>query len=206
MCDIGASRKSLSVVLLKLIWFAIGINAQANVPQFYPNPAYNPKTNLQNLNGYGVSQTNPQFGGAGVLYQVDDRQNPQGYVPPNFVYREPKAGRSFDNGENTLNNVNNPQSFPEQVGQISQIPGQRPQNTGQIPRSDNGQIPLNPGQIGYDENFNSRNNRFNGDIRRLLQDLDGQASQQCTSNVAAQWNFETNVNEATQAEAVSKLS
>lgn len=42
-----------------------------------------------------------------------------------------------------------------------------------------------------------------GDIRALLQALDLQASQQCTNNVAAQWNFETNVNEATQLEAVS---
>lgn len=45
-----------------------------------------------------------------------------------------------------------------------------------------------------------------GDIRALLQALDVQASQQCTNNVAAQWNFETNVNEATQLEAVSKNS
>lgn len=41
------------------------------------------------------------------------------------------------------------------------------------------------------------------DIRRLLQALDVQASQQCTNNVAAQWNFETNVNQVTQLEAVS---
>lgn len=44
---------------------------------------------------------------------------------------------------------------------------------------------------------------YNGDIRQLLQALDLQASQQCTNNVAAQWNFETNVNQATQLEAVS---
>lgn len=192
MCDIGASRKSLSVIFVKLFLFVIGINAQANSPQFYPNPAYNAKPNLQTLNGYGVSQNNPQFGGAGVLYQVDDRQNPQGYSPPNFVYGEQKTGRSFGNGDNVLNNVNNPQSFPQPVGSVPQIPGQDPRKV------DRGQIPLNP----FDENFD-RNNKFNGDIRRLLQDLDVQASQQCTSNVASQWNFETNVNEATQAEAVS---
>lgn len=44
--------------------------------------------------------------------------------------------------------------------------------------------------------------RFRGDIRSLLQQLDLQASQQCTNNVAAQWNFETNINQLTQLEAV----
>lgn len=47
------------------------------------------------------------------------------------------------------------------------------------------------------------NGPYQGDIKRLLQALDVQASQQCTNNVAAQWNFETNVNEHTQLEAVS---
>lgn len=52
----------------------------------------------------------------------------------------------------------------------------------------------------------TENAPFNGDIKRLLQALDVQASQQCTNNVAAQWNFETNVNEHTQLEAVSEIS
>lgn len=50
---------------------------------------------------------------------------------------------------------------------------------------------------------NSVNTQFEADIKRLLQALDVQASQQCTNNVAAQWNFENNVNEHTQLEAVS---
>lgn len=48
----------------------------------------------------------------------------------------------------------------------------------------------------------SQPNRFRGDIRSLLQQLDLQASQQCTNNVAAQWNFETNINQLTQLDAV----
>ncbi|KAF7271170.1 hypothetical protein GWI33_015938 [Rhynchophorus ferrugineus] len=47
------------------------------------------------------------------------------------------------------------------------------------------------------------NRAFTGDVRALLQALDLQASQQCTNNVAAQWNFETNVNQATQIEALN---
>lgn len=59
----------------------------------------------------------------------------------------------------------------------------------------------------YEEDYRdapkTENGPFNGDIKRLLQALDVQASQQCTNNVAAQWNFESNVNEHTQLEAVS---
>lgn len=54
-----------------------------------------------------------------------------------------------------------------------------------------------------DRRFQASNQPFNGDVLQLLQALDVQASQQCTNNVAAQWNFETNVNQATQLEAVS---
>ncbi|XP_063906730.1 angiotensin-converting enzyme [Zophobas morio] len=71
----------------------------------------------------------------------------------------------------------------------------------------------------FDNRFDTRfdsNNRFNinedrpnvnqnfqGDVRELLQALDAQGSQQCTRNVAAQWNFETNVNQGTQLEALT---
>lgn len=41
-------------------------------------------------------------------------------------------------------------------------------------------------------------------LRNLLVETDHKASLECTANVAAQWNFETNVNELTQAQAVSK--
>lgn len=43
----------------------------------------------------------------------------------------------------------------------------------------------------------------NSNIRQLLQQLDVAGSQQCNLNVQAQWDFETNVNEATQIRAVS---
>lgn len=43
-------------------------------------------------------------------------------------------------------------------------------------------------------------------LRQLLIEIDKKHTQECTLNVAAHWNFETNVNEATQAEAVSTLT
>lgn len=42
-------------------------------------------------------------------------------------------------------------------------------------------------------------------LRRILAEIDQTSSHECSLNVAAQWNFETNVNEITQIEAVSNL-
>ncbi|CAG9827806.1 unnamed protein product [Diabrotica balteata] len=84
-------------------------------------------------------------------------------------------------------NVNSPQNFNNRQGDFS---AQRPIN------------PQNFGGRSFDDDFNRRN-RVDGDIRGLLQALDIQASQMCTNNVAAQWNFETNINEATQLEAIN---
>lgn len=44
------------------------------------------------------------------------------------------------------------------------------------------------------------------DVRTLLQRVDFMLSNQCTKNVVAQWQFETNVNAATQQAAVSMLT
>jgi hypothetical protein len=43
------------------------------------------------------------------------------------------------------------------------------------------------------------------ELKNLLFQVDLDLSQECTANVDAQWNFETNVNEATQLQAVSLL-
>ncbi|KAL1491740.1 hypothetical protein ABEB36_012291 [Hypothenemus hampei] len=58
----------------------------------------------------------------------------------------------------------------------------------------------NAGTVRTSENPNGKS--FKGDVRSLLQTLELQASQQCTNNVAAQWDFETNVNQVTQLEAL----
>lgn len=39
-------------------------------------------------------------------------------------------------------------------------------------------------------------------LRRVLTDFDDRSALECSLNVAAQWNFETNVNKITQQEAV----
>lgn len=48
-----------------------------------------------------------------------------------------------------------------------------------------------------------RQNRLeDANLRRILDDVDKLASSECSINVGAQWNFETNVNEVTQQESV----
>lgn len=50
-----------------------------------------------------------------------------------------------------------------------------------------------------------RKNRIeDANLRRILDDVNKLAASECSINVGAQWNFETNVNEATQQESVCK--
>lgn len=103
----------------------------------------------------------------------------------------------------------NPQlNYPQYDFQDNRYPNQNinPPSTSFPPGDFNGN---NVGYYGNRQqqplgNDISRNPNV-GDVGGLLQALDIQASQQCTNNVAAQWNFETNVNQATQLEAVSTL-
>lgn len=50
-----------------------------------------------------------------------------------------------------------------------------------------------------------RNRLEDANLRRILDDVDKLASSECSINVGAQWNFETNVNEATQQESVRHM-
>jgi hypothetical protein len=69
------------------------------------------------------------------------------------------------------------------------------------------------GRGGYQDDGNAGNRRLDSqvprisgqDLRALLQRIDVMLSNECTKNVAAQWQFETNVNAATQQAAVSLL-
>jgi hypothetical protein len=67
------------------------------------------------------------------------------------------------------------------------------------------------GRNGYQDEVNTGNRRLDNqvsrisgqELRSLLQRVDVMLSNQCTRNVAAQWEFETNVNAVTQHAAVS---
>lgn len=57
----------------------------------------------------------------------------------------------------------------------------------------------------YDAEYERKLRVENEKLRQLMIEIDTKNSAECTLNVAAQWNFETNVNEVTQLEAVSIL-
>ncbi|KAK9731652.1 hypothetical protein QE152_g13476 [Popillia japonica] len=65
-------------------------------------------------------------------------------------------------------------------------------------------VPYNVDTERDRQRIDDRNRQiFRGNIEQLLQNLDVQSSQQCTNNVGAQWNFETNVNQVTQLDALN---
>lgn len=58
-------------------------------------------------------------------------------------------------------------------------------------------------QNPYDAEYERKIRIETEKLRQLLIEFDSKNSAECSLNVAAQWNFETNVNEVTQLEAVS---
>lgn len=58
---------------------------------------------------------------------------------------------------------------------------------------------LNPYNDGFHEQFRVENEN----LQKYLNEVDQKSSHECSLNVAAQWFFENNVNEATQLDAVS---
>lgn len=59
-------------------------------------------------------------------------------------------------------------------------------------------------QNGYEDPRNDPQYRQEMEnLKKVLAEIDKKSSQECNLNVAAQWEFETNVNEATHAQAVS---
>ncbi|CAH2105251.1 unnamed protein product [Euphydryas editha] len=74
-------------------------------------------------------------------------------------------------------------------------------------RNEPSYVGTNPYSFNGDSNTNSIDDRLNyasvQQVRDFLLRADDQASKECTNNVAAQWNFETDVNDVTQHAAVS---
>ncbi|XP_011498128.1 PREDICTED: angiotensin-converting enzyme-like, partial [Ceratosolen solmsi marchali] len=92
---------------------------------------------------------------------------------------------------------------PSQDNRYSWNDGRRPVQDDRYDR-DEGRRPLQdqPGRggDGYGHSGTRRPQEF--DYRNLLASLDFVGTQTCSNNVAAQWNYETNVNEVTQLQAL----
>lgn len=184
MCDISANRKPFVVVIFLNFCTTLLAVAQVNLPPaFIPNPSstIRPFRDDRRFDHVGFSSSTP-YPFSSTSPVTPFRDFPYNPNDPRNDYDQNFGQRPSDLPPNFVpkNNDVNPQDF------------NRPLN------------PNNGGGRGFDDDF-GRRNRVEGDIRGLLQALDIQASQMCTSNVAAQWNFETNINQATQLDAVSIL-
>ncbi|KAL3276705.1 hypothetical protein HHI36_012075 [Cryptolaemus montrouzieri] len=180
MCDVSSIRKVVIFFGIVHVLASPEPEPQLNIP-LYPSttPIYG--------NTYSKNDINRNY-----------PQNPQYDYPA-------RKNQDYDYNRDVYNRGNVPRidpsynvAYPDQPGYSS-------------PRPIDPDGPRNEFPGGYRDNFDPNDpdyrykNRspYRGDVRGLLQALDLQASQQCTANVAAQWNFETNVNEATQLEALS---
>lgn len=198
MCEVCFKRR------LILITYFTGALAQINVyddrnqdfNSNIPPLDYNRNRNFDN----GRNVDNRNFDGRNLDGRNLDGRNPDGRNPDGRNL----DGRNFD-GRN-FDGRNDGRNFDERNFDGRNSDGRnfdgRNFNDQNLDRNNFDNV--DGGQNPNDRRFG--NQPLNGDIRQLLQALDVQASQQCTNNVAAQWNFETNVNQATQLEAVSKFS
>ncbi|XP_052564749.1 angiotensin-converting enzyme isoform X2 [Culex pipiens pallens] len=140
-------------------------------------------------------------------------QNRAPYNPNQDGRYNPENGRYDPNDRRRpiQNDVDNPNLYqdrtpynpngPQTNGGFD--PNRRPQ-FGPVDQFDNGRPrdSFNPGSFRSVE----EERRFRAETEKLktfLADIDRKSSLECSLNVAAQWNFETNVNDATQVEAIA---
>lgn len=190
---------------------------QLNLPQYSNNP----------LLEYARQQTvqdNPyayQPGKSGYNYPQPSPVYPTVYGPPNQGDRNYQPGYQDERARvlNYPQNYQNPQQPQQPQNPYGTGPGNYyPQNRYSTPApypnfrpederynyQDNRQYPSG----GDYQNPQNNPNLYNSvrDLQQLLSKWDIQGSEQCTNNVAAQWNFETHVSPVTQLAAVSLLS
>nr|QGW57578.1 angiotensin converting enzyme [Ophraella communa] len=176
MCDISASKQPLVVIVILNFYSAL---AQINLP-----PAFVPNVDSSNTPYRDNNYPNLYRPNDGRVYSSSTVSPPHSSTTPfSYNYNDPRNDYNQNFGQRPSDL---PPNFVPKINNVSPNQFNRHQNTD---------------ERSFEDSFNTRN-RVDGDIRGLLQALDVQASQMCTNNVAAQWNFETNINQATQFEAI----
>ncbi|KPJ19244.1 Angiotensin-converting enzyme [Papilio machaon] len=176
--------------------------------------------------GYGLLSSTPSINSPGNQYDIQNRNfqystarpistSTAGIYP---VSTTPFNGRInpdiSNNGYPSLDygNGRNPSSTlrPYDVNRDDRIdvnndPNFR-RNDPNFARNDPNFAGASPYDFNRDGNFNTIEDRYHRvnlqQVRDFLVRADEQASKECTNNVAAQWNFETDVNDATQHAAL----
>lgn len=182
------------------------LNSPGNQYAVSQNPNYQfstPRPSPNTPGVYPVSSTPTYNGNRG---QINPDISNNGY--PNLDYsngNNPNQGSSTfrpfdDRNRDDRIDINNDPNFRR--------------NDPNFVRNDPNYVGTNPYDFnrGVNPDFPATNNIDNRiqhvnlqQVRDFLHQADEQASKECTNNVAAQWNFETEVNDATQHAAVSQI-
>lgn len=196
--------------MLFLVHNLCSANPQLDLP---PLPQVSSTQHNPYGGGYGISSTPTSINSPGNQYDVRNqfstaRPNPS--TPG--IY--PVSSTPFSRISPDINNNGYPSSslrpFDDRNRDdridINNDPNFR-RNDPTFVRNDPNYVGANPYDFNRGVDGNSIDDRFHQvnlqQIRDFLLKADDQASKECTNNVAAQWNFETDVNDATQHAAVS---
>ncbi|KRF98313.1 uncharacterized protein Dwil_GK27248 [Drosophila willistoni] len=126
--------------------------------------------------------------------QGENRYSNHNYGPLAGTYNDDERFNQYNNNNNNNNYNNNPN--------VEFVGGNNRFTNPYRPNQD--RFNLNQGFL--DRQRYQQDRRYQQELEKLrtfLVEADQTGSQECTANVAAQWNFETNVNDFTQSEAVS---
>lgn len=172
-------------------------------------------------NGYGYSSSQAPINSPGNQYDVNfqystARPNPSPNTPGVYpVSSTPYSRINPDINNNGYPSLDYGNGRPSSTLRPNLYDGNRDDridvnNDPNFRRNDPNFVRNDPNFVGsnpYEFNGNNIDSRYNQvnlqQIRDFLLKADEQASKECTNNVAAQWNFETDVNDATQHAAVS---
>uniref|UniRef100_A0A1I8QEP7 Angiotensin-converting enzyme n=1 Tax=Stomoxys calcitrans TaxID=35570 RepID=A0A1I8QEP7_STOCA len=192
-----------------------------NDSPFSDKNIYNTQTLLNDRYGNGNGNTNYDNNNPLNHHTYNDRYGHNAYNSQQQQQQQQNNRYNYPNNNNENNATPRPPSF-QYINNNPTTPSYNPPITTYNPNNPNSpyagdrnrfENPFDPNQDRF--NLNQRYNdrqRFQDDrryqielekLRNLLVETDQQGSQECTANVAAQWNFETNVNQFTQTEALN---
>ncbi|CAK1598422.1 unnamed protein product [Parnassius mnemosyne] len=208
---------------LVLLPYLCNANPQLDLP---PLPQIS-STQRNPYGGYGLLSSTPSINSPGNQYDVQNRNfqystarpitssTPGGYPVSSTPFNSginPDINNNgypsvdFENGRNPSSTFRPYDNIyrDDRIDVNSDSNFRR--NDPNFPRNDPNYVGANPYDFNRDGNINGIDDRFQRvnlqQVRDFLAHADEQASKECTNNVAAQWNFETNVNDATQHAAL----
>lgn len=155
-----------------------------------------------NNNGRGSPYDDRDFNRGTAPYDERNQYSPKNPYDDRNSYKNTYDDRnSFRNPNDDRNSFRNPNDERNSYDDRNRFPPNDPRNNEDY---DDRNRYTNRDYEQSRLELERRNRIEDAALQRILGDVDKLASSECSSNVGAQWNFETNVNEATQQESVCK--